>query len=57
MKDSMYGKNVRDIEEIKDIIKGVILNITREMCVNALNCTVVFDESIMLVDRRLFSKH
>lgn len=40
IKERVYSTKVRDLEELKDRIKGVISNISPEMCVLALNCTV-----------------
>lgn len=40
IKERVYSTEVRDIEELKDRIKGVISNISPELCVLALKCTV-----------------
>lgn len=34
------AENVSDIEKLKDRIKSVMSHVPREICVNALNCTV-----------------
>ena len=37
----MYSRKIRDINDLKDRIRTVVSSISREMCVQALNGTVV----------------
>jgi hypothetical protein len=40
VKESVYSRKVRNINELKDRIQTVVSSIPREMCVRALNATV-----------------
>jgi hypothetical protein len=40
VKERVYSKKVRNINELKERIQTVISSIPREMCVQALNTTV-----------------
>ena len=36
----MYSRKIRDINDLKDRIRTVVLSVPREMCVRTLNGTV-----------------
>jgi hypothetical protein len=40
VKEGVYSRKVRNINELKDRIQTVVSSISREMCVRALNATV-----------------
>ena len=40
MKDRVYSREIRDINDLKGRIRTVVSSIPREMCVRALNGTV-----------------
>ena len=40
VKECVYSRKIRDINDLKDRIRTVVSSIPREMCVRALNGTV-----------------
>jgi hypothetical protein len=40
VKERVYSRKIRDIDDLKDRIRTVVSSIPREMCVRALNDTV-----------------